>query len=610
MSGISINSRQKARRRFAALLLLTSLAGFSVVDWLSEGYPLSDAHWDSSIYLYKARAFAEGGFLDAFRDGAFELHEAVLQGVYPTPYWSFVRLGHIALMGTIVAFTGPTLQSISVLTWVYRALLAFGLLLSVLLTVSTIRVLRPTDSGTRIHVAVAVSLLLYLASSIATYLSGNLVSEVPAIALLSLSAWSLVKAWKDRSPGHAVVSGIAAFMLYVVRMESIWIYLALLAAVAWHLLRSKSRGEFGWTSLMISALTAAALFLVYSWIFFPLTDPRLALAFSEATARYFASLGSDPAGGSPFRISQQLVAGGGLLWVGFALGLPSATTNRAYQLGLLWLLLSLVPVGIATANGVNTQTRMYATFTPVLFLLSALGWSRVISTSSDNRLTSRTILLLLACSFLVLISHPVSFSILRTLPGMWRLQFVRDYLVPAPHESIDYHLPELVSLESAIAKARQPFVLLASPEMQRADDIMLIQYLYGTTCSSEQELCSAMGRMDARNPLTLRVHLAANLEQDLAFLDSLRVQEKVLLVRKSTERDWSAAFSRCGTVVDILTTAHYSLSELVRSPCEAVSGSSVSPGASRAASSHVAFMPRGGAHWDKLGTMNSTGGCI
>jgi hypothetical protein len=396
-----------------------------------------------------------------------------------------------------------------------------------------------------------------LLSDIAGYLSGSLVSEVPAIVLLSMSAWAFVRAWNNQSLLYAGISGCLAFMLYVVRIESIWLIATFIVVFVWLFIARRPGMQVWWRGLLTTGLTAALPFLIYSWLLFPLTDPRLFLPFSESAAALHS-------GGTPARIGKELIAANGLLWLGTVLALPLIKTNKAFLFGSIWLALLLVPAGFAVANNNSTQVRMFTTLAPSLFVLSTLGWSNIFSDVTQGKSMVKLTLALFMCAFLVMVSQPASYSIVRTLPGMWRLQFIRQYLAPMQFERIDYNLPELSRIRDFLDKFKQPFIVVASDGLQAADHIMIIEYL-DLACSKgdwqSQPNKSCNENVDSTS---LQVYLADMSAEDIHFVESLPKNIHVLLLRTSKEQGWFRTFSCCGEINEIFKTDHYSLAELVR----------------------------------------------
>jgi hypothetical protein len=355
-------------------------------------------------------------------------------------------------------------------------------------------------------------------------------------------------------------------MLYTVRMESVWSYLALILALAWLVTRKSVSSRDGRRAVLMSGAAALVFFGVYSWIFFPLTDPRLYFAFAESQARTFATDYPDLAVGAPARIRMlyQLVAANGLLWVGAILGLPLLRTSRAFQLGSLWFLLAVLPVAVAMIVVPATETRMYTTIAPALFLLSTLGWTRFSTEVARNSSLMKPALIAVACLVLVLISQPASYALLRTLPGGWRLYFVRQYLAPMPFERTDFHVPELSRVYRAIAAQRNSPVIVASPEMQGADHILVLEYLAPSFHDDTNGGASAAaGRRLAPDP-DLDVHMAGLRDDDLRFIASVPPDRPVWLLRRNDEGGWEDGLGCCGRDRSVLVTEHYTLSELVR----------------------------------------------
>ena len=351
-----------------AIILCCAVLAFRV----SEPYPLSHAHWDSAVYLLEGRNYADGDYLPRLRARASGVRDELMRGLFPREYWLFTRLGHVMIVGEAVEALGAR-ASVGAIVGLYRVVFALGLLTAVVLAVSLAHLLSPDTPGLPIHVGAGISLILYLLSDVASYMSGNLVSEVPAMLLLGLSAWTLAIAWARRSAWLAVMSGCLGFLLYVVRMESVWLYVSFLVAFG-AIVGLPDR------SLRTTVMAAAAsllLFLAYSWLFFPLTDPRL---FAVATTTGVEALGASGGG-----TGSQLVAANGLLWIGAAVALPLAWSSRATRLGALWLILGMLPIAVALSANYGTQTRMFTMLTPTLMLLSTVGWSVLIMRAQQRR---------------------------------------------------------------------------------------------------------------------------------------------------------------------------------------------------------------------------------
>ena len=527
----------------------------------NEQYPLSDAHWDSSIYLLAGKKYEQGHYLTEFRERAAEIHDAVMRGVFPTDYWSFARLGHIAIIGTITQITGTDEKSIYIVAWVYRILLVIGVVFSALTALELLQMLAPGSFQTMRHYGILVSMALYMLSGIGRYMSGNLVSEVPAIMLLSISAWALVMAWKKQSLLYAGVSGLFAFMLYAVRMESLWTYLAFLVPAVWFITNNHADKKIWWQGIAMAGMGAALPFLVYSWVFFPLTDPRLFLEFSKASAVFFAKQAEPNHVDAIIGVGKRIIVAGGLLWVGAALALFMARSSRLFRFGSAWLVLSLVPAGIAVAESQITQVRMFTTIMPALLILSTLGWSTLLSMLGQERAKLKVVIAIAVCVILLAVSQPVSYSLLKSLPGMWRLQYVQTFLAPPAYERVDYHLPELFSVRHFLDSFEQPAIVLASPEMQVADHIMIIQYLDQAPANSG--LKTEKSQEQEFNNQSPEIHLSGTAIEDEQLIRSLPETTTILLLGTSESHEWFSRFACCGDIKVLFSTKHYMLAKIV-----------------------------------------------
>jgi len=76
------------------ILAIGTLIGVSVV-------PLSTSHWDSPIYLYQAKRFAETDLLKSYPSHAKEIGTQVSERSWPKSesysesFWRFMRLGNM-----------------------------------------------------------------------------------------------------------------------------------------------------------------------------------------------------------------------------------------------------------------------------------------------------------------------------------------------------------------------------------------------------------------------------------------------------------------------------------------------------------------------------------
>ena len=317
-------------------------------------------------------------------------------------------------------------------------------------------------------------------------------------------------------------------------------------------------GKDKWNLLITAGLTAFVLFLIYSWIFYPLTDPGVVTRFRASVgAFHHPDTGLDVQTG--FAKFSPLIAANPLLWIGSILALPLIRSHKIARLGLIWLLLLLLSGFVGTGG----ETRRLTLYIFPLFILSTLGWSNLIYGVSLGKSKLRLLAILCMCGVLVMVSQPVSYTYLKTLPGMWRLQYLRQYLATRTFERIDYYLPELLVIQRFLNKIEQPFVLIASPGMQAADHIMVIQYLDNP--SKEKDLNNKRGRenIEEQGSTGLQVHLADKPERDIQFVKSILNNQRVLLLSMSVEKEWMMYFSSNGEINEALTTEHFSLAEII-----------------------------------------------
>jgi len=545
------------RAGWAAFVALLSCS--VVLAWLSDSYPLSQAHWDAPIHLLSGKLYSEGKYLPRLREHAVAVHDDLMRGAFPGEYWEFVRLGHIVLVGTVVQMFGTDAVTIGIVAGFYGLVFAIGLSVAAMFSVALVRAMAPTMSPVHVRVGACISLVLYLMSDVARYMTGNPVSEVPAILFLGLSAWMLVIAFDKQSPAYAAISGCLAFMLYAVRAESVWLYVSLLGAFAVHTWTAHARRR-EWLVLTVAAGASALLYLAYSWVFFPLTDPRLFGAFARTGVNFNVPLKG--------WIGTQVFAANGLLWVGAIAALPMVTASRAARLGALWLALAIVPVAGAITLQITTQTRMFTTLLPPVFLLSTVAWSQLVMVVAKGGPKLKFVMLLCLCLAGVLISQPASYSYLRSLPGMWRLQSVREYVAVYGYERIDYHLPELARMRQIIDGLEQPLTVIASPEMQRADHIMIMQFLQRSHNHDDGSRSIREDDPKLREFGGLDVHLAERLPDDVRFVKAHANGSRILLVGTAAEESWFAGFSGIGDIIGLYSTNDFKLVEVKRNASE------------------------------------------
>ena len=135
-----------------------------------------------------------------------------------------------------------------------------------------------------------------------------------------------------------------------------------------------------------------------------------------------------------------------------------------------------------------------------------------------------------------------------------------------PFERIDYKLPELVAIERAVARVGGEVLLIASPRMQAADYVMVVQYLLPRRDSSATAGRDVRSSRDDSAAGPVRVRLSTDPEADIRFLSALPERPSILLLGTVNEREWVKAFECCGSARAIAQTRHYSLWEFRRAP--------------------------------------------
>lgn len=441
------------RRSFVASLgpwcayaLIASLIGFS--KGLLEGM-----HWDVPIYLYQAKRFAETHYFEDFVRDAWAIAAQVSGGWpadegYSEAFWRSVRLGHIALLGSVVNFFGSSLLAISVASWFFVLLLFAGVYLWVKVAEQLGRAVEPTLD---LSLGLAISVFILLVSDIYTYLTGNLVSEVPSLTLAAIAVVMLLRALQYNSVAFSVLSGILIFLSFTIKVESVWTWLSLIAAYVLRFSRDhdrRSKLQF----FLIAGIAAFAAYAVYAFLLYPLPDPRLYIAFA-------ASLTERAGVGVP---AWQLlwVAGGGL-WIGAMLALRWIKVSPLIQLGCLWLALSCLPSLSLVALNSATQSRMLVACNAPLLLLSGAGWT-MLCRSRGRALLQFGFWAIL--TYLVL-SRAAVFNWLVQQPGVWRLQELRGAFLVPNYERVNYFPKEMERISLALYREKVRTTLIPGPEI-------------------------------------------------------------------------------------------------------------------------------------------------
>jgi hypothetical protein len=415
--------------------------------------PLEGMHWDVPIYLYQAKRFAETHYLINYIRHADDI-AAQIAGHWPAgesyseSYWRFGRLGHIAILGTIVGFLGSSYQAIVFMTWLYNFLLIGGL---ILIFLSSVHIGSRAEPKYRWFAGSALSMMMFLLSDSYRYLAGNLVSEMPSIFFVSASVFSLLRAFETRWLFFAAMSGFFVFLGYTTRMESIWPWLTFI--IAYIATRGAKVHPFlPWKPISIAGLTAIGCYAVYAIVFSPLAYPWHGLAFINSFKG--SGMGGSYSGTPGYK---HLFAAGGLLWIGALASLGWLKQSIVLRLGWLWLVASALPSIPAIFLGAFSQTRALSPLILPLFLLSAGGWAMLLRRGLWH---TKSILMIGLGFLLILVSEPTTYTWLRNLPGGWRLQSIRTYLAAPKYERINYLPQEMLAMSNIVYTSSRPTVLI------------------------------------------------------------------------------------------------------------------------------------------------------
>lgn len=469
------------------LLAILAILVISAV-FVNKG-ALQDSPWDAPIYLMRGKEVAETHYL---RDMALHAEGTAAKlpgyraGEY-TPYWYFMRFGNIMLIGAVVSIMGAGMASIQVAFWLYTLLMAASVVLGTLLCIRIIRTLDQTIPERMIVTGTLISAALYLASDAYRHLSGVLVAEIPALFLITGSALALVMSGFRRSISLAVLSGVLGFALYVVKIEGVWAYISF-SMIYGLVFAIHSREKLWWPAILISGFSAFSLYMAYSWWLWPLTDPRLLPVFAKAF-----QLGS-PNPVAPIKV---FVATGGLLWLGFLFAFRYRMRSPAFWLAIGWFgLVSLPYLDNLINNRGATVIRNFAIIMPPLLLMSSLGWSALLEATMAKK-ASRLFLFPLACgiALLLALSHTETYHLLKQVPGGWRLQYIKEYLSPAPYERQSYQVGELAEISRFINSDGRPTILIRGKDVTE-EHLTIVSYFGPPAKSSSIEQFDSTQNVD------------------------------------------------------------------------------------------------------------------
>ena len=478
-----ITADRRITMRMFRWLAVVLVLGFGLVAAKS---PLTDVHWDSVFYLYKAKLLVETPIYKGYVEHADRIAREVTEDAwdkelsyFPQAYWYFARLGHLTTLAAFVALGDNGRESLLFAHYGYGFMWVLSFALLSIFAVQLAKFL----SVEREHVvtgAVA-SALLFLASGQSWHMIGNLVAEVPALFFVAIALNALVACQLRRSWAFAVLAAVATFIVYACRTDFLWIVLAfgsLLAVAPYVGLRARVWHQ----GLVAAAAATLALYLGYAALFHPLGDPRVFLHFwSILRADYKSAI-------PPDSFARLWIVAGGLLWVGALLALPAVRERALARFGFLWLLLLALPWILQALAGGWAQARMLTTIVPALFVLSTAGWSLQFEKLKEKRNVPRAGIIGAVLLLLLLVTYQHSYDALRSLPGAWRLQYVRSYLRPDKYEQRDYPVENLARISSTLYGDRGFKVVVLAPSANKYVEYVNLIRFFGPRHTSDRDL--------------------------------------------------------------------------------------------------------------------------
>ncbi len=541
----------------ALLILGTLIAGTTV--------PLASSHFDSPIYLYQSKRYAETELAQSYLRHAEDIAEQVKthrwpagEG-YPEAFWRFMRFGNIALLGGIIDSAADPLSGLERAGLAYGAMLAAAGALSFLLALALLALLGITPTRP-LAAAAALSCLAWYASPIYRYLAGNFLSEAPALLLLSLGLLAWTCALLRQSVGLAAVAGVALACVYAIRMESLWTALVWAALATLFVAR---RLPFARLARLLAAgvCAGAGVFAIWAALTWPLIDPRLV---TELRAVLIARRPDvEP-------VYQAAPVAGGLLWVG---ALASACSPQARRLRLFAL--ALLPlVLLPRLNGLLAGTihsRALAELMLPLLLLSTAGLAGVLAPrrhGASDRAAGRALRAGMAGAFVLLglIVYPPSYALLHSTPGLWRVQSVKNLLVPAHYERHAYDTAAARALAAVLYARGTRSVLIRDTDI-RQEHLNVVRY-FGPAYPEDADLAltpdptnprtCAIANLDAAQPYEPVLFCSA---YEPGFLDAARARGwRLLHLGPAGE---TAEIETAYAARPVLRAAPYTLSALV-----------------------------------------------
>ena len=546
----------KSERAGWFALIVVLLASFLVA---GNSPPLTDVHWDSPIYLYQGKRMADTPLFQSYRENAAAVAAQAGGGWHPEegysePFWRFSRIGHITLVAAVIDTLGPTIDAILALHWIFHLFVTLAVLLALATLVQLLGLTPGALPRAPVIWAGVLSTLLYTLSDIYAYLGSSIVSEVASLLLIGLACFSLALAMRTTSLLMAALSGVLAFGIYFIRVEAIWVYLSFCVSLLLFYWGELAREQI--KVMLVSAVVAAAGFVGYSLLFYPITNPLYFLQFATGQDK-------QTSGVSPL---MSLGAAGGLLWVGVVMSLLYARHLRLMRMALLWAVLIGLPALPYLINNLPIQARMFSTLMPPLLMLSVLGWAGLWASRSRWRSLQWPIWVT-ATLILVAISWQPSYQWLHQQPGLWRLQVVRQALVVPEYEKLSYQVAELNALSERLYSESGPD-LIAVDAGVRQESLNLLRF-FGPAYPGEASMALVP---DPTNTVACANRLDEPHEQGRE--ESIRycrvgsdADVDVLLRRQSELFRLSETVDPGGSVDgSLLSSGHYALSVISQHP--------------------------------------------
>lgn len=427
-------------------------------------------HWDVSSYLRMARQEIDQMPMLARYDWAIECQK-LDRGEVTDRYRKLARYGHIWILAQLYRVGGPGMPGLQTSMTAYTALLGISLVLLLLLLAEARRAIPAGESGNESIWPAALAAVLFLCGGgMVQYLNGHLVSEVPALCLLALSAWLLLKGLHATPLRHAaafsLLAGLTLGALYIVRLESIWTNAALLVALgmacAFH---PRQRVAL---ATMTACAAVGGLAILVLWIaqVGPIGSPFYFLKYATA---YTAV--------TPIELSRQNVL---FALAPSALLFPFTLLARPWRLVLAawsWFLLAAFPLALVYLRQGPVEARMFGVLLPpvaLLLLLAFAGLERIALNRITQARAARIVAVLLPALAAVL---GVSLQSDTGRDALGRWSGTGPWAV-ADRENQDYHFGDLVQIATLLDKAHYPALhLLRAPQFSWSAYASILSYL-------------------------------------------------------------------------------------------------------------------------------------